>query len=234
MQMPRGTACEGEYLDGHLWIETHDDIPQLLSLQLQLILQGGNVRKVVCDTTAVPELLFNMMDETEELSLSNSGSCDMEPFDAAALGRLKSLKKLRLGGYMNDAVAEQLVAVLPTSLEELSLTSCGGLNKLPRSIARLTALRKLSVTGSQVDDVAPLAALTSLQALYLRGSHRLRNVKPLASLLALRRLDLAYTAITDASALQALVALEEICLTGTNVADVASLLDALPACDTYE
>ena len=158
----------------------------------------------------------------------------MEPFDAAALGRLKSLKKLRLGGYMNDAVAEQLVAALPTSLLELSLTSCGGLSKLPRSIARLTALRKLSVTGSQVDDVAPLAALTSLQALYLRGSLRLRNVKPLASLLALRRLDLAYTAITDVSALQALVALEEICLTGTNVADVASLLDALPACDTYE
>jgi Leucine-rich repeat (LRR) protein len=223
-------------VQGALWLETHEDNPQLLSLQLQLMLQeGGGLRKVACDTTAVPSDLFELMGpDIEDLSLSNSGRWELDPFDPAALGNLKSLKKLRLSGYLTDAVAEVLLAALPSSLEELALTSCGRLNKLPRSISRLSALRKLSLTGSHVDDVSPLAGLTKLQALHLRGSSQLRDVTPLAALVALRRLDLAYTAITDASPLQALVGLEEICLTGTNVTDVASLLDALPTCDTYE
>ena len=96
------------------------------------------------------------------------------------------------------------------------------LEALPEEIATLTALKQLSLIGTQIRDATPLAALTALKVLYLRGT-QIRDATPLAALTALERLYLEGTQIRDATPLAALTALEVLNLRGTQIRDAAPL-----------
>ena len=96
-------------------------------------------------------------------------------------------------------------------------------------LARLTSLRTLNLRGNAISDVAPLAHLISLTALDLRWNNTISNVKPLANLTSLKTLDLGGNVISDISPLAALTSLTELSLNGTATSDVAPLakLDSL-------
>ncbi len=96
------------------------------------------------------------------------------------------------------------------------------LERLPPSIAGLTALQSLDLSGTRVADLAPLTKLTSLQRLDLDGT-RVADLAPLAGLTALRHLDLDGTQIADLAPLAGLTALQDLSLNRTPVADLAPL-----------
>ena len=79
------------------------------------------------------------------------------------------------------------------------------------------------LTGSLVEDIAPLAGLTRLERLDL-GDTQITDATPLIGLRNLRSLDLSATRITDIAPLASLTALQFLDLTGTPVTDLTPLV----------
>lgn len=105
---------------------------------------------------------------------------------------------------------------------ELDLSGLSGLRQLPDDIAVLTSLRALTLTGTAVADLAPLAGLTALQTLSLDRT-AVADLAPLSGLNALDTLSLAGTAVGDLVPLASLTAVQWLSLVGTSVADLAPL-----------
>ncbi len=89
-------------------------------------------------------------------------------------------------------------------------------------LAKLSALRELYISGTQIADLGPVSGLTALQAFYVSGIH-IADVGPLAGLRALRRLRLSDTQIAYLEPLAGLTALEALDVAGTEIADLAAL-----------
>ena len=89
-------------------------------------------------------------------------------------------------------------------------------------LAGLTALQRLDLTNTQVGDLAPLAGLTALQTLKLRNT-QVGDLAPLAGLTALQSLDLEGTPVGDLAPLAGLTALQGLNLMNTQVGDLAPL-----------
>ena len=73
----------------------------------------------------------------------------------------------------------------------------------PRSLARLTGLRRLSLRGNGLGDVEALRSLTALRVLDI-GANRVEDLAPLGGLSALEALRADGNAVRDASALRAM------------------------------
>ena len=80
----------------------------------------------------------------------------------------------------------------------------------------------LSLRGTRVSDLVPLANLTSLKWLYLSDA-RVSDLSPLANLTSLKWLDLDDTQISDLVPLANLTSLERLELRGTQVSDLVPL-----------
>ncbi len=91
-----------------------------------------------------------------------------------------------------------------------------------RPLAGLTALQTLDLRGTRVSDVTPLAGLTALQTLNLWGT-RVSDVRPLAGLTALQTLFLVGTPVSDVTPLAGLTRLRSLDLTGAPVQDITPL-----------
>ena len=89
-------------------------------------------------------------------------------------------------------------------------------------LAGLTALQKLDLQDTPVSDLAPLAGLTALQELYLQDTS-VSDLAPLAGLTALQRLYLQDTPVSDLAPLAGLTALQKLYLQDTPVSDLAPL-----------
>ncbi|MGH6922578.1 MAG: leucine-rich repeat domain-containing protein [Propylenella sp.] len=83
-------------------------------------------------------------------------------------------------------------------------------------------VRDLTLVGTEIVILAPLASLLNLQALYLQGT-AVSDVSPLAGLVHLRRLDLRGTRVSDLSPLAQLVRLRRLYLKGTPATDLTPL-----------
>ncbi len=92
----------------------------------------------------------------------------------------------------------------------------------PAPLADLTSLQSLDLRGTQVSDVAPLARLANLQSLDLWNT-QVSDVAPLASLANLQSLDLSGTQVSDVAPLASLANLQSLDLIDTQVSDVAPL-----------
>jgi hypothetical protein len=142
------------------------------------------------------------------------------------------------------AEAERLIAEAQRSNAKELRVRLRFLASLPPSIATLTRLTKLSVTGSGVRDLSPLAALTGLTALWITDSPvsdltplttltrltyltlddtPVSNLTPLAKLTTLTKLRLAGTLISDLTQLATLTGLNMLSLTGAQVRDLSPL-----------
>jgi hypothetical protein len=83
-------------------------------------------------------------------------------------------------------------------------------------------IRELGFFRADIEDLAPLSALTSLRTLFLTLT-RVGNLAPLSALTRLQTLGLAGTKVVDLSPLSALTNLEQLYLNRTRVADVGPL-----------
>jgi DNA-binding transcriptional ArsR family regulator len=128
-----------------------------------------------------------------------------------------------------------LVAAVPYLLKikslqtlDISVTTVNDLAPL----ANLTTLRGLNLWTKQVNDLTPLAKLTSLQSLDLSYT-RVNDLQPLVSLTELRDLNLSGTQVRDLLPLAKLIALQTLDLSFTKVNNVKPLekLDSLKSLD---
>ena len=98
------------------------------------------------------------------------------------------------------------------------------LGEVAALLGKLTGLRSLNLSNSQVADIGPLKELKALQTLNL-SSTKVADVAPLKALTALQSLDLFRTQVADLGPLKDLKALQTLDLSETQVADVAPLKD---------
>jgi internalin A len=96
------------------------------------------------------------------------------------------------------------------------------LTSLPDSIAQLTALTTLSLSGTQVSDLTPIAPLTALTTLSLFGT-QVSDLTPIAPLTSLTTLNLGGTQVSDLTSIAPLTALTLLNLSGTQVSDLTSI-----------
>ncbi len=128
--------------------------------------------------------------DAETLTLSGDR---VDPRELAALP--PSLRALKLSEVVLTSGDLTPLTSL-TGLQTLELVRVGGLAQL-EPLGQLW-LRGLSLAGCAVDDVAPLARLTSLEALDLRET-RVSDLSPLGALRELKELRLTERAIDDAA-----------------------------------
>jgi Leucine-rich repeat (LRR) protein len=89
-------------------------------------------------------------------------------------------------------------------------------------LAELTALRVLLIRGTKVSDLAPLADLTALQSIFLHGTS-VFDLGPLARLTKLEAISTDSRNVTNVAPLAHLTSLRSIDLDGTEVSDLAPL-----------
>ncbi|WP_165253289.1 leucine-rich repeat domain-containing protein [Paludisphaera soli] len=130
-----------------------------------------------------------------------------------ALFELLHLEELHLGRTwaIDGHAAEATTDIEPNRIEH-------GLGRL----VRLTSLRKISVEGSRLSDLSPLAGLASLQSLDCGGT-QVADLSPLAGLASLQSLDCTNTQVADLSPLAGLASLQSLDCTSTQVADLSPL-----------
>ena len=87
---------------------------------------------------------------------------------------------------------------------------------------RMLELRSLSLLGTTISDLTPLANLTGLQHLDLDRTS-IKDLTPLSNLTALESLDLNWTSVSDVTPLANLTGLRHLILDGTPVSDLTPL-----------
>ncbi len=89
-------------------------------------------------------------------------------------------------------------------------------------LAKLTNLESVTIRGGKIHDLTALASLPKLQYLDLGGDD-ISDVRPLANLKTLTHLDLAGNKISDIGPLSSLPDLQELILAGNQVSDLGPL-----------
>jgi internalin A len=105
---------------------------------------------------------------------------------------------------MSD-LAVQLIAENKRSRAASLDLSNSGLTEVPAEVGELVWLKLLSLAGTPVTDLTPLAGLSALQSLDL-SSTPVTDLAPLAGLSALQTLNLSRTQVTDLFALVSVIA----------------------------
>ena len=94
---------------------------------------------------------------------------------------------------------------------DLSGATFAALEKIPDQITGLTGLGTLILSGTKINDLAPLAALTAMKVLNLNET-QVADLAPLAALTAMEVLNLSQTQVTDLAPLAAMTAMEQLFL----------------------
>lgn len=142
--------------------------------------------------------------------------------DITSLSGLTTLETLNL--YSNQ-VADLSALIGLTGLRVLVLWNNPATDLSP--LAPLVGLEFLELWGNPtpISDISPLAGMTSLTRLFLRGN-AVADAAALAGLTVLRDLDLGENQLTDVDALVGLTALENLWLDGNSaLTDLQGLLD---------
>jgi Leucine-rich repeat (LRR) protein len=113
-------------------------------------------------------------------------------------------------------------------LEYLSLNGTLVTDVTP--LANLTRLQTLALNDTKVHDLTPLGRLAALQSLFVINT-RVDDLSPIAGLVALKTLSLNGTPVRDLNPLAHLIALERLRLNGTRVTRLAPIA-ALKALQT--
>ena len=89
-------------------------------------------------------------------------------------------------------------------------------------LAALAGLQMLHVSGEQIRDLSPLAALVGLQTLHVSGE-RISDLNPLTALVGLQTLQVSSTQVNDLTPLTNLVGLKTLTVWGVQINDLTPL-----------
>ena len=110
-----------------------------------------------------------------------------------------------------------------TSLYELDLSNIGLLNDDIIPLQFMTNLQVLNLGGNQINDLTPLANITSLTALYLYDNKRISDLSPLSNLTNMTKMSIYWNEIRDITPLSGLTNLEWLELAGNQISDLTPL-----------
>jgi Leucine-rich repeat (LRR) protein len=170
------------------------------------------------------------------------GNCDLTeiPMEIGELVWLKSVslasvwyewdgqnwqeRKTRNRGSKNDHLTVIAALARLTGLRSLILTDTQVANLVP--LAGLTNLQTLNLRGTQVANLEPLTGLTNLQTLNLRGT-QVTNLEPLTGLTNLQTLNVERTQVEDLAPLAGLVNLQTLNASATRVTTLEPVADLI-------
>ena len=131
---------------------------------------------------------------------------------------LESEVRLKLQKPKGDISVAELANV-----KSINLTKYGPSTELnPCLFPKFTGLHDLFVGQGELDDLKPIAELTSLVSLRAT-ENKVKDITPLKKLVHLDRLDLSKTQVMDISVIGAMTDLTELELDGTPITDLAPL-----------
>ena len=96
------------------------------------------------------------------------------------------------------------------------------LKRLPPEISSLTELRHLSLSGTEVSDLTPLAKLAGLREISVDDSP-VSDLEPLSGLSELEELSIDNTRVSDLASLRTLTGLQSLSFDGTQVSNLSPL-----------
>jgi len=109
------------------------------------------------------------------------------------------------------------------NVKSINLTKYGPVNELnPCVMPKFTQLHDLFIGRGDLDDLSPIAGLTTLISLRATDN-KVKNIDPLKKLVHMDRLDLSHTLVNDLSGLTAMTELTELEIDGTEVTDIKPL-----------
>lgn len=125
-----------------------------------------------------------------ELDAFRAISFNGNPEVPAAIGRLKQLRSLGLGGNDFDSLPDSIGDL--TALESLTLDYCQSLDTLPKAIKKLSKLRALEASYTAALEALPdeIGSLGALEVLTLTNGGLKKVPAALWKLSSLKRLDL--------------------------------------------
>jgi Leucine-rich repeat (LRR) protein len=104
-----------------------------------------------------------------------------------------------------------------------SISPLAALNRLPPEIAELGHLEGLSLVGSHVRDLTPIAGLKNLKWLHQRSDAGIDDLAPIGGLTNLTSLDVGSTSIVDLTPIAGLAALTEVNLNIPRLIDLSPM-----------
>ena len=123
-----------------------------------------------------------------------------------------------VGGHLPAEVIQRIVR---QNFGRFRLCYENGLRTNPKLAGQVTE-QSISLSGTQVSDLSPLANLRELKIVFLTETP-VTNLAPLANLTKLEHLALSLTAVSDVTPLARLPRLKMLILSGTAVSDVTPL-----------
>ena len=245
---PRPQACAPA--DRMVPLDTLDPALRLAILLAARVPDGGMERPgPVRETASCAELAqisvleidrpsslhgIELVPNLNELTLVDVGDGDLSPIAALPLRKLSigSFEQSRDGGP-RTSIRDFSPLVSLTRLEELTIIASGLHDLAP--LAPLVRLRLLALPFNDVTDLTPLAGLAQLEEVRLDWN-RIADASTLGGLHAIRHLDISQNPLASVAGWAGLAHAEEIVLGGTNVEDLAPLVDlplrTLWACGT--
>ncbi|MEE2643553.1 MAG: hypothetical protein VYD19_01355 [Myxococcota bacterium] len=152
--------------------------------------------------------------------------------DANEHGCQRDQRRCRLRGL--TAIEREQLSALPereSYLFELQLNQ-----RELQSLGRLSWMRRLDLSRSQIKNLEPITSLARLSELRIDGIKEVRlSLKPLSALSQLKRLSFANTRVSDEAEIAALTQLQELSFYRSDIRDLsfARELESLESLDLY-
>jgi len=163
-----------------------------------------------------------------DLSSADFGGATGIDYDSLSTAKLVGVRNLAPPPGFSQDEAKRLIlggsappAAWQPFITELQFTQKDSLSDLT-PLAKLSALQRLSLDGTQVSNIQPLIGLTALRSLDLDNT-QVDDLTPLSELEALQELYLHRTRVSDLTPLTKLSALQYLGLDGTQVSDLTPL-----------
>lgn len=218
-------------------LQTLPDLKSLTELHLMdsglddtaLLVNDASLTTLEIDQSNLP-LLTGIKDLPNLAGLTLRWTVPVQSTALAALANSASLVSLTLDGPAESGEPDYAWLRAMVSLQDLSIacTSARELSALPQ----LPSLTALCVTGP-VDSVVALSRQRQLQTLTLKNAC-MQNLLPLAGLTSLRRLELLDCTVSDLTSLKQLGQLQTLVITGQQPDDIlCQLREALPQTEIF-
>ena len=218
-----------------------------------LVLGRNNITDIrgLANLTGLTHLVLrdnNIMDVTPLVNLTNLKHLELQNNRITDITSLENLANLEHLDTQNNPIfdPDSPAVDIPDPNLRAAIHNALGLNRpiitqadmlrleaLPaerRGITDLTGieyalnLKNLLLQGNNIANLAPLAALTTLEHLFLAGNHSITDISPLSSLVRLKRLTLDFNRISDIRPLGGLTALTHLGLAHNSISDVNPLV----------
>ncbi len=186
-------------------------IRQQLGISVERVLYTNelwNLRSFTVPSTALSCQDLRWLPNLRELTIEGNVIDSLD-----ALEPLLDLEKITITDSVVSSKDLQILAKLP-ALKSLTLSGCG-ISSIT-NLAAATSLEYLDLRNNTIRDISVISGMTSLQELYI-GNNALVSLEQLEALTQLRILDVSYNSLVSTAPVSSLTALERLDVSGNGL-----------------